>query len=119
MFNFEKLDAWQLAIQYASDVYKATKSFPNDERFGLTSQLRRSAVSVSANLAEGSGRGTQKDFTRFIEIAFGSLMETVSHIAIAKQERYVTPEVHKELYSQAERLGKVLSGLRRSLERNR
>ena len=119
MFNFEKLDAWQLAIQYASEVYKATKTFPGDERFGLTSQLRRSAVSVSANLAEGSGRGTQKDFTRFIEIAFGSLMETVSHIAIAKQEGYVTQEAHQELYSQAERLGKVLSGLRRSLERNR
>ncbi|MBL8851432.1 MAG: four helix bundle protein [Planctomycetaceae bacterium] len=116
MFNFEKLDAWQLAVKYAARIYKATIAIPTDERFGLTSQLRRAAVSISANLAEGSGRGTQKDFIRFIEIAFGSLMETVSHIAIARQEHYVTAEVHKELYSQAERLGKVLSGLRRSLE---
>jgi len=119
MFNFEKLDAWQLAIQYASHVYKATRTFPADERFGLTSQLRRAAVSISANLAEGNGRGTQKDFVRFIEIAFGSLMETVSHITIAKQESYVTAEVHEELYTQAERLGRVLSGLRRSLGQTR
>ena len=83
MFGFEKLEVWQEGIVFADEVYRATRDFPGDERFGLTSQLRRSAVSVAANIAEGSGRGSRKDFTRFVEIAFGSLMETVSHLAIA------------------------------------
>lgn len=116
MFNFEKLDVWNAAIEYADDVYRVTKPFPADERFGLTSQLRRSAVSVSANIAEGSGRSSKNDFTRFVEIAFGSLMETISHLTVAKRQGYVESENHQLLYGQAERVGRMLSGLRRSLE---
>jgi len=86
MFKFEKLDVWQESINLADDVYGITQSFPADERFGLTSQMRRSAVSVSANIAEGSGRGTNRDFVRFVEIAFGSLMETISHLTVAKRQ---------------------------------
>ena len=78
MFRFEKLDVWNKAIDYADLVYSLTKSFPADERFGLTSQMRRSAVSVSSNVAEGSGRSSDKDSARFIEIGYGSLMECVS-----------------------------------------
>jgi four helix bundle protein len=113
--TFEKLDAWQLAIGYAGQIYRITKNFPADERFELTSQLRRAAVSVSANLAEGSSRSSHKDFSRYIEISFGSLMETVSHLAIAQQQDFLDEAQHNELYAEAERLGKVLSGLRRSL----
>jgi four helix bundle protein len=71
MFNFEKLDVWQEAIQFADLVYELTGDFPNDERFGLTNQMRRAAVSISSNLAEGSSRISRIDFSRFVEIATG------------------------------------------------
>ena len=115
MFNFEKLDAWQLAIDFADLTYRISKEFPTDERFGLTSQLRRAAVSVSANLAEGNGRGSTKDFAHFIQIAFGSLMECVSHLTIAQRQRFISDADYREAYGTAERLGRVLSGLRRSI----
>src|SRR3954467_137693 len=72
MFNFEKLEVWQKAIDFADLVYVDTRSFPNDERFGLTNQMRRAAVSISSNIAEGCSRGSKADFRRFIEIATGS-----------------------------------------------
>ena len=78
MFNFEKLDVWQEAIQFADLVYELTGNFPDEERFGLTNQMRRAAVSVSSNIAEGSSRVSRIDFARFVEIATGSLFEVVS-----------------------------------------
>jgi four helix bundle protein len=66
MFRFEKLDVWQKAIEYADCVYSMTREFPAEERFGLTSQLRRSAVSVSSNIAEGTGRSSDVEFSRFV-----------------------------------------------------
>jgi len=116
MFSFEKLDVWNIAIEYADEVYRITKAFPADELFGLTSQMRRSSVSVSANIAERSGRSSKKDFSRFIEIAFGSLMETISHLTVAQRQRFVSANNYQQLYEQAERVGRMLSGLRRSLE---
>ena len=86
MFNFEKLDVWQEAIQFADLVYELTRAFPNDERFGLTNQMRRAAVSVSSNLAEGSSRGSRLDFSRFVEIATGSLFEVVSQATISRRQ---------------------------------
>lgn len=115
MFNFEKLDAWQLAIDFADLIYRITKEFPSDERFGLTSQLRRAAVSISSNLAEGNGRGSSKDFAHFIQIAFGSLMECVSQLTIANRQRFLPDAEFRQAYETAERLGRVLSGLRRSI----
>lgn len=78
MFNFEKLDVWQKAIDFADLVYKHTRNFPAAERFGLTNQMRRAAVSISSNIAEGTSRMSQTDFARFIEIATGSVFEVVS-----------------------------------------
>lgn len=83
MFGFEQLEVWQKAIEFANRVYDITQSFPSDERFGLTSQMRRAAVSIPSNIAEGTSRGSNRDFARFVEIAYGSLMETVSHAHIA------------------------------------
>jgi len=71
MFRFEKLDVWQKAVEYADLIYKLTKKFPPEERFGLTSQLRRSAVSISSNIAEGTSRSSDSDLARFVEIAYG------------------------------------------------
>ena len=84
MFNFEKLDVWQKAIQFADLIYKLTKSFPDDERFGLTSQMRRAAVSISSNIAEGSARHSRNDYARFVEIAAGSIFEVVSQSFISR-----------------------------------
>src|SRR6266851_5353612 len=90
MFKFEKLDVWQKAIDFADLVYDLSRAFPSDERFGLTNQMRRAAVSVSSNIAEGSARISNADFARFIEIATGSLFEVVSKSTIAKRQGYLS-----------------------------
>lgn len=116
MFGFEKLDVWQKAVEYADNVYEMTRSFPAEQRFGLTSQLRRSAVSVSANIAEGSSRSSPVDFKRFIEIAYGSLLETVSELKVAQRQRFVNAQHYEKLYGDAEHLARMLSGLRRTIK---
>ena len=89
MFNFEKLDVWHKAIEYADKVYEATETFPDRERFGLTNQLRRAAVSISSNIAEGNNRSTSRDRARFLEIAYGSLMETISQLHMSRRRRFI------------------------------
>jgi four helix bundle protein len=115
MFNFEKLDVWQEAIQFADLVYELTVDFPGEERFGLTSQMRRAAVSISSNLAEGSSRISGTDFARFVEIATGSLFEVVSQCTIALRRKIIAPNDYNQIYAAAEKQSKMLSGLRRSL----
>lgn len=116
MFGFEKLEVWQIAIQFSNQIYSTTRNFPVDERFGLTNQLRRAGVSIAANIAEGSSRGSRKDFSRFIEIAYGSLMEIVSHIRIARDQSFLNGEDYERLYSSAQQLARMLSGLQASLQ---
>ena len=115
MFTFERLDVWQKAIFFADLVYSLTRGFPTDERFGLTNQMRRAAVSVSSNIAEGSARVSRKDFARFVEIATGSLFEAVSQSFIGRNQGFLTEKDFDALYEAAEEQGKMLSGLRRSL----
>jgi four helix bundle protein len=118
MFNFEKLETWQKAIAFADLVYEATRNFPADERFGLTNQMRRAAVSVSSNIAEGSSRNSRNDYARFLEIATGSLFEVVSQSFIGQRQGFLTEPDFKRLYAAAEEQGKMLSGLRRSILEN-
>ncbi len=115
MFRFEKLDVWQKAIVFADTVYSATRAFPSDERFGLTNQMRRASVSVSSNIAEGSGRSTNPDFARFVEIAYASVMEVVSQSHIAHRQQFLDDESFDSLITQADELARMLSGLRNSL----
>ncbi|MFT4175611.1 MAG: four helix bundle protein [Luteolibacter sp.] len=115
MFGFEKLEVWQRAIEFADVVYSTTRGFPADERFGLTNQMRRAAVSISSNIAEGSARNSRKDFARFLEIAAGSLYEVISQCHIGRNQGFLTSEDFERLYSSAEEQSKMLSGLRRSL----
>ena len=115
MFNFEKLETWQEAINFADLVYSLTRNFPDLERFGLTNQMRRAAVSISSNLAEGSSRSSRKDFARFVEIASGSLFEVVSQSFIGRNQGFLKPDDFSRLYAAAEKQGKMLSGLRASL----
>ena len=115
MFGFEKLEVWQKAIEFADLVYSNTRGFPADERFGLTNQMRRAAVSISSNIAEGSSRISRKDFARFIEIATGSVFEVVSQSFIGRNQGFLTEDHFQQVYLSAEQQGKMLSGLRRSL----
>jgi len=115
MFNFEKLDVWQKAIDFADVIYNDTRAFPHEERFGLTIQLRRAAVSISSNIAEGSSRSSKNDFARFAEIAAGSVFEVVSQAFIARRQTFLDEEQFRKIYADAEELSRMLSGLRRSL----
>jgi four helix bundle protein len=115
MFNFEKLEVWQKAIDFADLVYTDTRSFPSDKRFGLTNQMRRAAVSISSNLAEGSSRHSKTDFARFVEISTGSLFEVVSQAFIAKQQGFLTEEQFGHLYRAAEEQSRMQTGLRKAL----
>jgi len=117
MFRFEKLDVWRRAIEFADEVYEATSTFPSEEKFGLKSQMRRAAVSISSNIAEGSGRVSDADFRRFIEFAYGSLMESVSHSEIAQRLGFLSKEQHEKVRTAAEELARMLSGLRSTLSR--
>ena len=115
MFGFERLDVWQKAIGFADLVYSSTRNFPVDERFGFTNQLRRASVSISSNIAEGSAGVSRKDFARFLEIAGGSAYEVISQAFIARNQGFLSTDDFDVLYSGAEEIGRMLSGLRRSL----
>jgi len=114
MFIFERLETWQKAVAFADLVYRTTQSFPADERSGLTNQMRRAAVSISSNIAEGRSRFSKTDFARFLEIAAGSLFEVVSQAFIGRRQGFITEAGFHRLYTAAEEQGKMLSGLRRS-----
>jgi four helix bundle protein len=115
MFNFEKLDVWQKAIEFADLIYNNTRAFPAKERFGLTNQLRRAAVSISSNIAEGSSRSSKSDFVGFTEIAAGSVFEAVSQAFIARRQSFLSKDQFSKIYADAEELSRMLSGLRKSL----
>jgi four helix bundle protein len=115
MFNFEKLDVWQKAIGFADLVYNHTRDFPADECFGLTNQMRRAAVSISSNIAEGTSRVSQADFARFIETAMGSVLEVVSQAFVGRRQNFLNQESFRALYIAAEEIESVLSCLRKSL----
>ena len=115
MFNFEKLDVWNEAIEFAGFVYSVTRSFPDEERFGLTNQMRRAAVSISSNIAEGSSRYSKPDFARFVELATGSLFEVVSQATVGKRQGFLSEADYNRLYAACEKQSKMMSGPRRSL----
>ena len=117
MFRFEKFDVWHKAIEYANAVYLATAKFPSDERFGLTSQMRRASVSISPNIAEGSSRRSDVEFARYLDIAYGSLMETVSQAVIANQQAFLSNDALHELRASAEQLARMLSGLKSKMSK--
>lgn len=115
-FRFEKLEAWQEARAINRLVYQLTKKFPRQEMFAMTSQIRRASISVSSNIAEGSGRNSDKDFAHFLEQAYGSLMEVASVFYLALDEGYVGEGDLDPLFDELERLAKRTASLNRSLE---
>lgn len=113
-FNFEKLDVYQKAIDFINEVYSVTNDFPKGEMFGLISQFRKAAVSISLNIAEGSAR-TKKDFNRFLDMARGSVFESVTILQISEKRKYISQLGFNELRSRLVDISKMLSGLKRSL----
>lgn len=118
-FRFEKLTVWQSARQLSKLVYEHTKRFPDDERFGLTSQLRRAVISIGANIAEGSGRNSDPDFARFLEIAYGSAMEVAALLHLSADLGYLTDQDRDDLLGPLQEICAQLSALNRSLKVSR
>lgn len=115
MRTHRDLEAWKLGIDLADLVYQVTRSFPSDERFGLTAQIRRASVSIPANIAEGAGRQTEKEFCRFLYISRGSLAELETLILIASRVGILEPDQHERLVAARDELGKTLQGLLNSI----
>ena len=116
MLEFEKLEVWQKAMDWVEHIYGVSSTFPREERFGLTSQLQWAAVSIASNIAEGSGRVSDKDFARFVEVSYGSLMEAICQVRMAQRLGYLTEENLDKLQIDAEELARMLSGFRGSLK---
>lgn len=114
MLIFARLEVWQKAIAFADLVYALTKAFPGDERFGLTHQRRRAAVSIASHMAVGSSRFSKSDFARFLEIATGSLFEVVSQAFIGRRQGFLSAADFQRLYAAAGEQGRMLRGLRKS-----
>ncbi len=115
MFSFEKLEVYQMARKYVAAIYKITDSFPNKERYSLCDQLNRAAVSVTSNIAEGTSRTSSKEKIHFLEIAYGSLLETYSQLQNAIDVGYFTEKKLEELKPLIQEIANKLTGLRRSL----
>jgi four helix bundle protein len=114
MFKFEELRIYQDALKFVEQIYLLTGHWPKDEIFGLTNQLRRAAVSIVLNIAEGSGR-TRKDFRHFLDMARSSCYECVAILTIARNRKYITEEEFNEMYEWCGRLARSLSALKGSL----
>jgi four helix bundle protein len=112
---YSDLFAWQKAMDLVVAVYRATRGLPSDERFGLTSQVRRAVVSVPSNIAEGQGRATTREFLHFLSIAYGSLMEVETQILIANRLDYLDVQQKADLMGMANEVGRLLNGLSNSL----
>ncbi|MCE2962626.1 MAG: four helix bundle protein [Chitinophagales bacterium] len=115
VYSFEKLEAWVLAKDLTKQVYLLTKKFPNEEIYGLTSQIRRASISICSNIAEGSGRTSKIDFARFIQIAYGSMMELLNQLIIAEELEYIQKDELVKIREQIDQISIRLSGLRKSL----
>jgi four helix bundle protein len=109
--SYEDLAVWQKSVALATRLYKATGRFPVDEKFGLISQIRRSATSIPANVAEGWGRGSTKEYIQFLLMARGSLMELETHLIISHNLGYLGPETLSASRSETRELGRMLNGL--------
>lgn len=116
--SYNDLIVWQKAMDLAESVYRASRTFPREELFGLTGQLRRAAVSVPSNIAEGQGRATTRDFLHFLAVARGSLNELETQLLLAHRLGYIDDEQWSTLVNLADEVGRLLRGLVHSLSRS-
>ena len=115
--HYRELIVWQKAMNLVEAVYRATDHFPKTEIYGLTSQVRRAAVSIPSNIAEGQGRSTTRDFLYFLSVAQGSLMEVETQITIAQRFSYIEKRLETELLESTAEVGRLLNGLCNSLNK--
>ncbi|MCX5750875.1 MAG: four helix bundle protein [Candidatus Saganbacteria bacterium] len=116
-FRFLEFPVYKEAKKFIKNVYTISSKFPREEQFGLTSQLRRAAVSIALNLAEGSDRGSDNEFRHFVDLSIGSLNETVAILDISKENGFISSKVYDIMLAQAEGIVKQLSGLRKTLKK--
>jgi len=114
-YHFETLDIYKLANNFVLEVYKLVKKFPQEELFGLSSQLKRAAISIVLNIAEGSGRNTKKDFAKFISQSIGSLLETKACLILAGKLNYISQEDFKKALPTLDKLFFKLQAYRKFL----
>jgi four helix bundle protein len=108
MNRYKNLNIWKRSVELASKVYQITQEFPKEEKYGLVSQIRRSVVSISSNIAEGAGRNTDKDFIRFLSIAYGSSYELETQIIIATNLNYISSSNSEELCNEINEIQKMI-----------
>lgn len=113
----KRLEVWKKAIDLTVDVYKHSEKFPKTEIYGLTSQIRRAAVSIPSNVAEGAARQTRKEFINYLHIAQGSLSELDTQLIIANRLEYIPGGTYKEVESEIETISKMITGLIKSLKK--
>lgn len=116
MKNFKNLKVWQIGIELVVNIYKSTDVFPKEEIYGLTSQIKRSAISVPSNIVEGSGRGTKKEFNHFLDIALGSTFELETQLIIANKLNFLSDQNFEKLNVQLDEEQKMIIGLQKSLK---
>ncbi len=114
IYSFEKLDVWKEAISLSKRIYKITLNFPDSERFGLISQLRRATNSVPSNIAEGTSRITSKDKAHFTTMAYSSLMEVVNHLILSKELGFLGNEDYESIRDDIHKISYMLNALRKS-----
>jgi four helix bundle protein len=115
MNKFKELKVWQKSIQLVTDIYSATIDFPKEEVYGITSQIRRCAVSIPSNIAEGAGRGTKKDFSHFLDIAKGSSFELETQLIISRELGFIDHNIIVSILSELGEIQKMITGLQKSL----
>ena len=113
--GFQNLTTWQKAYELALEIYKMTKGFPKDEQYGLISQIRRAAISVSANISEGYERQYRKEYIQFLMIAKGSLGELETYLLFSRDLGYISIKEYESIHEKRQEVGKLLKGLIRSL----
>ena len=116
MFRFEELDIWKLSLEYADCIYDLIKKIPESEKYNLIDQLSRSALSISNNIAEGSGTTTKRNFCSFLDISISSAFETVNLLHFAKRREYISESERVLLYNKAELLIKKICSFKNSLK---
>ena len=114
--SYQQLEVWQKAVTLVTEVYQVTRTFPREEIYGLTSQLRRAAVSIPANIAEGWGRNTTRDYIQFLRVARGSLLELETHLVIAGNLELIDPSAQERLDQRTQEINRMLNGLIKSVQ---
>jgi|TARA_R100000541_G_scaffold58793_2_gene70620 four helix bundle protein len=114
--TFRDLKIWQQSMELVTEIYRATSSFPEEEKYGLTSQLRRSSVSIPSNISEGFGRNSQGDFKRFVNISMGSLFELQTQIEVARNLEFISKEIFENLYDHSREIERMMSSFIRTLK---